>query len=56
MALVQLARGEIASAAASIDEALADTGLDALAREPLLLARVEIALVEGNLDALEPGD
>jgi tetratricopeptide (TPR) repeat protein len=52
MALVQLARGEVASAAASIDEALADTGLDALAREPLLLARVEIALVEGNLAAL----
>jgi tetratricopeptide (TPR) repeat protein len=52
MALVQLARGEVASAAASIDEALADTGLDALAREPLLLARVEIALVEENLAAL----
>jgi tetratricopeptide (TPR) repeat protein len=52
MALVQLARGEVTSAAASIDEALADTGLDELAREPLLLARVEIALVEGNLTAL----
>jgi ATP/maltotriose-dependent transcriptional regulator MalT len=52
MALVQLARGDVGSAAASIDEALADTGLDALAREPLLLARVEIALVEGNLAAL----
>jgi hypothetical protein len=52
MALVQLARGEVASAAASIDEALAEAGLDALAREPLLLARVEIALVEGNLAAL----
>jgi DNA-binding CsgD family transcriptional regulator len=52
MALVQLARGEVASAAASIGEALADTGLDALAREPLLMARVEIALVEGDLAAL----
>jgi DNA-binding CsgD family transcriptional regulator len=52
MALVQLARGEVASAAASIDEALADPGLDALAREPLLLARVEIALVERNHAAL----
>jgi DNA-binding CsgD family transcriptional regulator len=52
MALVQLARGDVASAAASIDEALAETGLDALAREPLLLARVEISLVEGNLAAL----
>jgi tetratricopeptide (TPR) repeat protein len=52
MGLVQLARGEVASAAASIDEALADTGLDALAREPLLLARVEIALVERDLATL----
>jgi len=49
MALVQLARGEVAAAAASIDEALADTGPDALAREPLLMARVEIALAEGDL-------
>jgi tetratricopeptide (TPR) repeat protein len=52
MSLVQLARGDIASAAASIDEALDDPGSDTLARAPLLLARVEIAFAEGNLDAL----
>jgi tetratricopeptide (TPR) repeat protein len=52
MSLVQLARGDVASAAASIDEALEDAGLDALARAPVLSARVEIALAEGNLVAL----
>jgi DNA-binding CsgD family transcriptional regulator len=52
MALVQLARGEVAAAAASIDEALADARLDALAREPLLMARVDIALAEGDLALL----
>jgi tetratricopeptide (TPR) repeat protein len=52
MSLVQLARGDVASAAASVDEALDDAGLDALARAPVLLARVEIALAEGNLVAL----
>jgi hypothetical protein len=50
--LVQLARGDVGSAAASIDEALEDAGLDALARAPLRLARVEIALPGGNIGDL----
>lgn len=52
LSLVQLARGDVAGAAASIDESLENTALDALARTPLLAARVEIAVVEGNADAL----
>jgi hypothetical protein len=52
MALVQLARGDVAAAAASIGEALEDAGLDVLARAPLLLVGVEIASAEGNLEAV----
>jgi tetratricopeptide (TPR) repeat protein len=52
MSLVQLARGDVAAAAAAIDDALEDAGLDALARTPLLAARVEIALADRNIDAL----
>jgi hypothetical protein len=52
MSLVQLARGEVGAAAASIDDALEDAGLDPLARAPFLAARVEIALADGNIDAV----
>jgi len=52
MSLVQLARGNVAAAAASIDDALEDASLDALARTPLLAARVEIGLAEGSADVL----
>jgi hypothetical protein len=52
MALVQLARGDTAAAAASIEDAIEDPMLDALARAPLLLARVEVDLAMGNVDSL----
>jgi tetratricopeptide (TPR) repeat protein len=52
MALVQLARGETAAAAASIEDACENSMLDALARAPLLNARVEIELAMGNLESL----
>ena len=51
ISLVQLARGEVAAAAESIDDALEDAGLDALARAPFLAARVEVALACGDVDA-----
>jgi hypothetical protein len=49
LALLQLLRGEVADAAASIDEALADMP-DRLARARLLPAQVEIALSAGAID------
>jgi hypothetical protein len=49
---VQLARGDVAAAAASLDDALDDGGLDALARVPLLAARVEVESVRGDGEAL----
>ena len=52
MALVQLARGETTAAATSIEDALEDPMLDALARAPLLLAKVEVELALGNLESL----
>jgi hypothetical protein len=52
IALVQLARGDASSASGSVDEALDDPALDGLARAPLLLARVEIALAQTDVDAL----
>jgi tetratricopeptide (TPR) repeat protein len=52
ISLVLLARGDVAAAAASIDEALEDASLDALARTRLLAARVEIGLAEGSADVL----
>jgi hypothetical protein len=52
IALVQLARGDATAALASVDEALDDAALDGLARAPLLLVRVEIALAQANADAL----
>ena len=52
LSLVQLARGDVAAAAASIDDALEDASLDALARTPLLAARVEIGLAERSADVL----
>ena len=52
MALVQLARGETAAAAVSIEDACENSMLDALARAPLLHARVEIELAMGNVESL----
>jgi hypothetical protein len=52
LALVQLARGETAAALASVAEALENPALDRLGRVRLLLARVEIALVEADPGAL----
>jgi hypothetical protein len=52
MALVQLARGDTAAAAASIEDAIENPMLDALARAPLLLARVEVELAMGNVESL----
>jgi hypothetical protein len=52
IALVQLARGDAAAAWASVDEALDDPALDGLARAPIVLASVEIALAQANVDAL----
>ena len=52
LALVQLARGDADAARASVDEALDDPTLDGLGRAQLLLARIEIALAQGDLDAL----
>jgi DNA-binding SARP family transcriptional activator len=47
-ALLQLARGDTAGAAASIGAALAETGWNSLARARLLPAQVEIALACGD--------
>ncbi len=52
MALVQLARGETTAAATSIEDALENPMLDALARAPLLLAKIEVELALGNLESL----
>jgi hypothetical protein len=52
LALVQLARGETAAALASVAEALENPALDRLGRVRLLLARVEIALVQADPEAL----
>ena len=52
LSLVQLARGDVAAAAASIDDALDHEGLDPLARVPLLAARVEVNYVRGDVEAL----
>jgi tetratricopeptide (TPR) repeat protein len=52
LSLVQLARGDAAGAAASLDDALEDQGLDALARVPFLAAGVEINYVRGDVEAL----
>jgi DNA-binding SARP family transcriptional activator len=49
LALLQLLRSEVAIAAASIEDALADTS-DRLARARLLPAQVEIALAAGAVD------
>jgi DNA-binding SARP family transcriptional activator len=49
LALLELLRGDVASAAVSIEDALADTS-DRLARARLLPAHVEIALAAGDLD------
>jgi DNA-binding SARP family transcriptional activator len=49
LALLQLLRSEVATAAASIEDALADTS-DRLARARLLPAQVEIALAAGAID------
>ena len=48
LALVQLARGDLAGAAASIRAALADSSLDELRRARLLPAAVQIALAAGD--------
>ena len=48
LALVQLARGDIAGAAASIRAALAESSLDELRRARLLPAAVQIALAAGD--------
>lgn len=52
LALVQLARGNVAAAAASLDDALEDDGLDPLARVPLLAAHVEVNYVRGDVEGL----
>jgi tetratricopeptide (TPR) repeat protein len=52
LSLVQLARGDVAAAAASLDDALEDGGLDPLARVPLLAARVEVNYVRGDVEGL----
>jgi len=49
LALLQLLRGDVATAAASIEDALADTS-DQLARARLLPAQVQIALAAGAVD------
>jgi hypothetical protein len=48
LALVQLARGDLAGAATSIRAALADPSLDELRRARLLPAAVEISLAAGD--------
>jgi len=50
LALLRLVRGDVAAAASSIEDALADTS-DRLARARLLPAQVEIALAAGSVDA-----
>jgi hypothetical protein len=52
LALVQLARGDATAALASVAEALDNPALDGLGRVRLLLARVEIALAQADVDAL----
>jgi tetratricopeptide (TPR) repeat protein len=52
LSLVQLARGDVAAAAASLDGALEDAGLDPLARVPFLAARVEVDYVRGDVESL----
>lgn len=52
LALVQLARGDATAASASVAEALDNPALDGLGRVRLLLARVEIALAQADVDAL----
>src|SRR5262245_5796620 len=52
LSLLQLARGDVSAAAASVDDALDDDGLDPLARVPLLAARVEVNYVRGDIEAL----
>jgi hypothetical protein len=52
LSLVQLARGDVAAAAASLDDALENEGLDRLARVPFLAARVEVDYVRGDVDSL----
>jgi DNA-binding SARP family transcriptional activator len=49
VAVLQLLRGDVGTAVASIDDALADTS-DRLARARLLPAQVEIALAAGAID------
>ncbi len=52
LSLVQLARGNVDAAAASLDDALEDAGLDPLARVPFLAARVEVDYVRGDVEVL----
>ena len=52
LSLVQLARGNVTAASASLEDALKDEGLDPLARVPFLAAGVEIHYVRGDSEAL----
>jgi ATP/maltotriose-dependent transcriptional regulator MalT len=52
LSLVQLARGDVAAAAASLDDALEGEGLDPLTRVPFLAARVEVNYVRGDIEGL----
>jgi hypothetical protein len=52
LALVQLVRGEAAAALASVGQALKNPALDRLERVRLVLAKVEIALVQADPEAL----
>ncbi len=54
LALLQLARGEVESAAASIDRALTETA-PTFQRPPLLAAAVEIRRLSGNVAAARAG-
>jgi len=52
LSLVQLARGNVTAASASLEDALTDEGLDSLARVPFLAAGVEVNYVRGDSEAL----
>jgi tetratricopeptide (TPR) repeat protein len=53
MSLLRLARGQVASAAAGLQTALASLAGGRLTRARLLPARVEVSLVAGDLDAAQ---
>jgi tetratricopeptide (TPR) repeat protein len=52
LSLVHLARGDVAAATATIDEALAEAGPDPLTRARLLPARARIGLAAGDGEAI----